>query len=158
MVRFQTWDQSPIHHKFEVTIQTSKNPINLVLSLSLSNCSWNQVECLSCCLSFCRMMVFAYLLTHSLIRSIPVYFTPRCSLSASSSSATKSVYTIQHCLSMISHLWLKHPVYQCKDGLVSQCYLNWPCNWESWASPVYHRRYWCIHSSDCSQKRVLATS
>ena len=45
-----------LHHKFELTTQTSKNPINLVLSLSLSNCSCNQVECLSCCLSFCRMM------------------------------------------------------------------------------------------------------
>ena len=67
---------------FELAAQIPKNPINsissinLVLSLSFSNCSWNQVECLSCCLSFCKMMVFAYILTHSLIRSIPLYFTP----------------------------------------------------------------------------------
>ena len=101
MVRFQTWDQNSYITNFQLSTQILKNPMKLVLSLSFSNCSWNQVECLSCCLSFCRMMVFAYLLTHSLL--FHGYSHPWCSLSASS-SATKSVYTLHHELKVLTEM------------------------------------------------------
>ena len=70
------WDPRPGTRA--LTSQTLSSPHIHLKSLytwswifnSLSNCSWNQVKCLSFYLSFCGMMVFAYLLTHSLIRSI----------------------------------------------------------------------------------------
>ena len=75
-----------------------------------------------------------YLLTHSLIRFIPVYFL-----------------ISQYILYSIAYQWFPNCAWteswNVQWNNVSRVWFlgiwlfwTWPCNWESWASLVYHRR------------------